>query len=151
MEAKIFTRLRWPPWNLQMDIGETNLQILAQWSRVEFTIYHWRGRLRKIFPCQIPRRSASQNRGRGSTVLPFFCNTTKVVQNEAPLLHYSIYELIAQKSALFKHASPRFRDQNQQSPKLLTQPLMEIPQSIAKDEQVGKIILLIDGSGRMRL
>jgi hypothetical protein len=114
-----------------MDIGETNLQILAQWSRVEFTIYHW--------------RQLSTIAGEGSTILPFFCNTTKVVQNEAPLLHYFIHELIAQKQALFKHASSRFRDRNQPSSKLLTQPLMEILRSIAKDEQVGKIILLIDG------
>ena len=75
----------------------------------------------------------------------FFCNATRTGQNEPPVLHYFIYEILSRRPSFFKHASSKYRDRNQRSPPILTTPLVEILQSIAKDPDAGKIVLLIDG------
>ena len=75
----------------------------------------------------------------------FFCNATVTSQNEAPVLHYFIYEILSWRPSFFKYASSKYRDRNQRSPPLLTTPLVEILQSIVKDPDAGKIVLLIDG------
>ena len=71
-------------------------------------------------------------------------------QNEPPVLHYFIYEILSRRPSFFKHASSKYRDRNQRSPPLLTTPLVEILQSIVKDPDAGKIVLLIDGLDECR-
>ena len=80
-----------------------------------------------------------------SLTVAFFCNATMTGHNEPPVLHFFIYEILSRRPSFFKHASSKYRDRNQRSPPLLTTPLVEILQSIVKDPDAGKIVLLIDG------
>jgi ankyrin repeat protein len=78
-------------------------------------------------------------------VLSYFCDRATVIENQAPILHYFVHEMIFQRPSLYRHVGVKYSDRNQRSSPLLTTPLLGILENIAKDSQSDMIILVIDG------
>lgn len=78
-------------------------------------------------------------------VLAFFCNNTRVHQNESPILQHFVSDLLQKNPALFHQIPARFRTLKPEAENMRLGILMEILKAILRLKQERKIFLLIDG------
>lgn len=78
-------------------------------------------------------------------VQAFFCNNTRIHQDESPIFQYFVKELVMLQPAFFHQVGKRFRTLNLAPDSIHLGSLMEILKGILRVPQEGKIFLLIDG------
>ncbi|KAF9777330.1 hypothetical protein IL306_004461 [Fusarium sp. DS 682] len=121
-------------WNDWVQAPESRLLFItgAAGCGKTFLAKHIRASLHREFP-------------EPSFVLAFFCNNTRIRQNESPILQYFIKELVMFQPAFFHQVDKRYRTLNLTTDSFHLESLMEILKGILKIKQESKIFLIIDG------